>query len=322
MNPKYPVYIVSKGRWESLITARSLEKIDVPYYIIVEKQEYRKYKKHMKDMSLGKILILPQNYLEEYDVFNDEIGKGNGPGPGAARNFCWDHSIQEIKAHQHWVLDDNINGFIRFNRNRKVPVADGTILRCAEDFVDRYENVALSGLNYRFFAEQRAYQPPFRINRRIYSCLLIRNDIPYRWRGRYNEDTDLSLRVLKDEWCTILFQAFLCNKIATQVVKGGNTGVFYAKEGTYNKSLMLCEMHPDVSRLVKKYGRWHHYVDYRRFRHNKLQKKKGISIPKGIDNYGMQLIPTKENFIENYKENEVNKRTRKRKSRISSTGSN
>jgi len=27
---------------------------------------------------------------------------------------------------------------------------------------------------------------------------LIRNDIPYRWRAKYNEDTDLSLRVLKD----------------------------------------------------------------------------------------------------------------------------
>jgi hypothetical protein len=31
-------------------------------------------------------------------------------------------------------------------------------------------------------------------------------------------------------------------------------------------------------------------VDYRPFKNNKLIKKKGINIPDGIDNYGMELI--------------------------------
>ncbi len=30
MNPRYPVYIISKGRWEKRLTARSLEKLDCP----------------------------------------------------------------------------------------------------------------------------------------------------------------------------------------------------------------------------------------------------------------------------------------------------
>lgn len=34
-------------------------------------------------------------------------------------------------------------------------------------------------------------------DRRAFPCILIQNDIPFRWRGRYNEDTDLSLRALK-----------------------------------------------------------------------------------------------------------------------------
>jgi len=120
--------------------------------------------------------------------------------------------------------------------------------------------------------------------------LLIRNDIPYRWRGRYNEDTDLSLRVLKDGWCTIQFNAFVQEKATTQTMKGGNTQEFYDKEGTLKKSQILLDMHPDVSRVVWKFGRWHHHVNYKPFARNKPIKKKDLVIPKGVNNYGMKLV--------------------------------
>jgi hypothetical protein len=45
--------------------------------------------------------------------------------------------------------------------------------------------------------------PPFYLNRRVYSITLVNNKTPYRWRGRYNEDTDLCLQVLSNDWCTI-----------------------------------------------------------------------------------------------------------------------
>jgi len=43
VNPKYPVYIISKGRWESRLTSKALEKMRVPYRIVVEPQEYADY---------------------------------------------------------------------------------------------------------------------------------------------------------------------------------------------------------------------------------------------------------------------------------------
>ena len=128
------------------------------------------------------------------------------------------------------------------------------------------------------------------INTRIYSCLLIRNDIPYRWRGRYNEDTDLSLRVLKDGYCTVQFNALLQGKMATQKIKGGNTEEFYEGEGTMNKSKMLQDMHPDVARVAWRFNRWHHHVDYKPFKKNKLILKENIMIPNRINNYDMELI--------------------------------
>tara|TARA_R100000773_G_C4221238_1_gene120301 strand:- start:4826 stop:5962 length:1137 start_codon:yes stop_codon:yes gene_type:complete len=267
VNPKYPVYIVSKGRWERNPTSKALKRMGVPFYMVVEKDEYCNYKTLVDESQL---LILPQSYKDDYDVFWKDTD--NRTGAGAARNFAWAHSI--ANGHEwHWVMDDNLEAFERFNNNRKIPVADGTCFRIVEDFVNRYTNIAQSGLGYSHFCPANECRPAVRFNTRIYSCLLIKNDIPYRWRGRYNEDTDLSLRILKDGLCTAEFNMFLQSKRATQTVRGGNTEEFYAGEGTYNKSKMLVDMHPDVTSLTTKFNRDHHHVDYRRFKINKLRKK-------------------------------------------------
>lgn len=116
----------------------------------------------------------------------------------------------------------------------------------------------------------------------------MENGSGYRWRGRYNEDTDLSLRVLKDGLCTIQFNAFLCGKVTTQRMKGGNTDEFYAEEGTLPKSKMLEDMHPDVAKVVWKFNRWHHHVNYKIFSGNALKRKLECD---GLvtNNYGMTL---------------------------------
>lgn len=285
MNPINPVYIVSKGRWESRLTSKALEHMHVPYFMVVEKQEYEKY---VSVIAPEKILILPIEYKQEYDT-RDNLGDTKSKGPGPARNYCWEHAIS-IGAKRHWVMDDNFDAFHRMNRNIKAEVESGTIFRCMEDFVDRYENIYIAGPNYYSFCKTTDAVPPFVLNTRIYSCLLIKNDIPYRWRGRYNEDTDLCLRVLKDGFCTIQFNAFLAGKVTTQRMSGGNMEVFYSQEGTLPKSKMLEEMHPDVAKVVWKFNRWHHSVDYTPFKKNKLIKKEGLAIPKGINNYGMKLI--------------------------------
>jgi hypothetical protein len=294
VNPKYPVYIISKGRHESMLTSRSLARMKIPHYIAIEPQDLENYEK-----ALDNFKIRPYVTLLVAPFSN------HGDGPGRARNWCWDHAI-EIGAEKHWVLDDNITDFYRLNNNKRYRVESGAIFKAAEDFVDRFSNVPISGFQYRFFIAPNSKYPPFVTNTRIYSCLLISNDCKHRWRGRYNEDTDICLRVLKDGDCTIQFNAFLQGKAATQTVKGGNTEEFYHKEfadsdenfkktgynssGTINKSQMLAEMHPDVARVVWRYGRWHHYVDYNPFKVNKLKMKPNAVIPEGNNEYGMRLI--------------------------------
>lgn len=287
---KYPIYVVSKSRWEKRLTITSLEEMNIPYKVIVEEFQYDNYAQYVpKD----NILILPQKFLDDYDTC-DDLGSTKSKGPGAARNFAWDHALK-AGYKRHWVMDDNMENFYRLNRNARVKCMDDAIFCAAEDFVDRYKNVPVSGFNYRFFCPQMCAYPPFAVNTRIYSCLLIENDTPYRWRGRYNEDTDLSLQVLKDGKCTIQFNAFLCGKLCTQVMGGGNTEAFYSSEGTLPKSQMLVDMHPDVSRLVHKFGRWHHEVNYKVFANNKLEYVDDYVRVEGINEYGMKLIEVDEN---------------------------
>ena len=282
--PQFPLYIPTKGRANSRLTVKSLQMMGTPFYCVIEEQEWDEYAAVIPEANL---LVLPKRYQDEYDTF-DDLGDTKSKGPGAARNFAWDHSIK-LGFDWHWVMDDNINKFYRLNRNLKIPVGDGTIFRAMEDFVLRYENIGMAGPNYYMFAPRKVKMPPFVMNTRIYSCNLIRNDLPFRWRGRYNEDTDLSLRMLKAGWCTVQFNAFLQQKMTTQKIQGGNTAEFYAKEGTMPKSQMLVDMHPDVARVVWKFRRWHHHVDYTRFKVMPLKRKEGFKSEPGVDDYGMEL---------------------------------
>ena len=255
----------------------------VPHRVVVPEDEVLMYSSFLNQ----EIIPLPQKYLDDYDTC-DSLGDSKSKGPGSARNFCWDHSVS-LGSKRHWVMDDNIEAFYRANRNLQLRVRTGAILKAAEDFVDRYENVPMAGLNYEKFVKRTQKVPPYILNTRIYSCLLMENSSPYRWRGRYNEDTDLSLRILKAGLCTIQFNAFLQGKVTTQRMRGGNSEVFYDDEGTKPKSEMIEELHPDVAKVVWKFNRWHHHVDYRPFKQNQLIKRNGLVVSQGVNEYGMVL---------------------------------
>lgn len=280
--PKYPIYIISKGRWESRLTSRSLEEMGVDYRIAIEPQEYDQY---AAVIDPKKIIVTPFSNL----------GQGSIP----VRNFVWEHSIKEGHD-RHWVLDDNIRYFYRLHQNTRLRVNSAVPFRVVEDYSDRFTNVGMSGMNYAFFAPVFMKKAPVYYNTRIYSCILLKNDIKERWRvlsyegqpAPYNEDTDLSLQILKNSMCTILLNSFLCGKSATMVMKGGNTDTVYKVgqsgfDNRYKFAASLAQAHPDCVIIAKKHGRWHHHVDYSKFQtYNKLELKPGLNIP---DEYPTKL---------------------------------
>ncbi len=271
MNPKYSIYIISKGRPKCL-TARILTRLNVAFKIVIEPQQLSEY---LEFWDKEQLYILPFSNL----------GQGSIP----VRNWVLDHS-RNNNDKRHWILDDNIEGFDRLNNNLKSSVLDGTIFKCAEDFTDRYTNIMISGFNYSSFCKATDRVPPFYLNTRIYSCILINNDIPFKWRGKFNEDTDLSLRVLKAGYCTVLFNAFLAGKVTTMRMKGGNTREVYGDTDNRREfAESLQEQHSDVVKVTKKFNRWHHQVNYKPFKKNKLIRVDN-KIYKGVNNYGMELV--------------------------------
>jgi len=289
-NPRYPVFIISRGRAFSRYTAKAFEEIGVPYFIVVEPKERDDYAHFIDD---SKILVLPYDSDPKAPT-----------GAGRARNWCWDYSKEILKARRHWVFDDNITAFYRLHKNKRIKVGDGAMFRACEDFVDRYENVRVAGLQYRFFCAAKDRYPAFVANTRIFSALLIDNEGTHRWRGRYNEDVILSLDVLSDGDCTVQFNNLLQGKMGTQALSGGNTDFIYNNDelnayaerflkddrralSTLNKSVSLKQLYPELIEVVWRYGRVHHEADFSSFKDNQLRLKKGA---KKVKDYKLRLI--------------------------------
>lgn len=279
---RYPICIPSKGRFDNQTTGKILDRMGADYRFFVEETEADRY---IDAIGKDRVVVMP---------FHD-LGQGSIP----ARNFIWEWA-KKNGVKRHWTVDDNIKTFSRCDANRRLRVWGGGFFRAMEDFVDRYENVAMAGPHGQGFIQDRSPNlSPFILNSRVYSCILLDTSLPHRWRGRYNEDTDLSLRLLKDGFCTMLFCALLMDKKPTYIggdggksraMHGGNTENVY-NSGDFRRAFAesLRDQHPDVVDVVWRHGRWHHHVDYRPFKGNKPIMRVGLTPTVGDKEYGMEL---------------------------------
>ena len=112
-----------------------------------------------------------------------------------------------------------------------------------------------------------------------------------------NEDTDLSLRVLKDGDCTLLFRALQMDKHETthaasaKPMKGGNTDNVYGSDDhrrAFAESLR--DQHPDCVSVVWKFNRWHHQVDYSAFSRNAPVLRPEVVVTDEPDDHDMTLV--------------------------------
>ena len=298
---KYPIYIVSKGRWKKPITAALFKEFDMDFKIVVEPQEYDDYCR-----------ALGEEYVLQLPFAN--LGLGSYP----ARNFCWEHS-KEQGHKRHWVFDDNIWRFRRIVKGKRIPVNPNIAIKCLEDFIDRYENVGVAGFNYSTFVVPGASdKKPFYLNVHCYSAMIMNNELPFRWRLKYNEDVDLCLQVLHNNYCSILFNAFSVDKVSTsQMMEGGNQTELYVNNSHDKKVLKVMSLdeiwkEQGYVKAIMRYGRPHHFVDWKAHFHTPLIRRTDFNWDElnKIDNYEMelkQIKPTKNKFLEEFYNNERSK---------------
>jgi hypothetical protein len=251
MPHKYPVYIISKGRWENPLTAKYFEASNINYFIVVEPQEENEY---IKSLGKERVLKLPFSNL----------GLGSFP----ARNYCWEHS-KENGFKYHWIFDDNIINFYKWDNLKRRPTKD---LNVAFSFIEQNaikNNLDLSGFEEYNFC-RKIPKKPFKVNTHIYSALLIKNDLPYRWRLKYNEDVDLCLQVLHNGGNISSCIYYMINKVSTsKKMKGGNqTELYKGNDPKKNllKAKMLEAVWPQYTKTVIRFGRHHHLIDWKQFK--------------------------------------------------------
>jgi len=249
-----------------------LERDGVDFKLVVERHEYEKY---AKNFDKKKIIVLPP----------ESTGKGAIP----VRNFIWQHSM-DGGHERHWELDDNMHHTYRLYKGKRIPCNSFPAIRCCEDFTDRYENIGISGLNYSFTIPYNL--PVYYLNVHVYSFMLIKNDMPFRWRGEWNADTDLCLQALSGKYCTVLLNAFMTAKNRTMKGKGGNTER-YAGDGRLKMARSLERQWPGVAKTRRRYGRPQHYI-HRNWHcfDTPLIRKKNVKLPEDSE-YGMKVKPRK-----------------------------
>lgn len=220
---RYPVYIPSKGRAETCLTPRFLERDGVPFRLVVEAPEAGAYAARF---GADRVLVLPHV----------------NQGLSASRNFIKAHA-RATGAERHWQIDDNIRSLRSWQDGHKRRCPSPPVFEHIEDFVDRWSNVAIAGL--RHLANSNLSRP-YSLNLQVYSCVLVTTETPFVWRKGPPEDTDYALQVLSAGLCTVLFNTFFIDKAATMTMRGGCTDAQYAGDGRLRNARELQRLWPGL----------------------------------------------------------------------------
>lgn len=275
MIPKYPIFCPSKGRAKLASTLRFFERDKIPYKVVVEPQEAKQY---ADVWGLKRLQVLP---------FSNR-------GLATTRNWIVEYG-KKMGYERVWMIDDNCRDWHVRYKAKRFHCNPGVCLSGCEIFTDRYENIAISGLNYSLFCPDRHKHKPYVVNHHVYSCMLVNTAMPFRFRGgaeAFNDDVDMCLQIVTSGyWCTVLLNTFLYHKKRTMLVKGGMEK-WYRDNGRLKMSRSLEKLWPGIVTVKRRFGRPHFMIknNWKSFK-RPLIKKKGYIDDRKLD---LKLVKKKE----------------------------
>lgn len=219
---RFTIYIPSKGRPDKNLTAELFLESRIPFYLVVEPQDEKLY---LKNYDRNKILVMHEN----------------DQGVSYARNWIKKYSTLRGEEY-HWQIDDDIRHFKRRINNKNVNSNPLDILIEAENEVTKYSNIGAAGLSSFVFAW--AAKEDIKINKQVYTVMLLNNSVPVEFTKDTIEDLDYSLRVLYAGWCTLFFTRIMFESMPTMKQKGGNTDGHFANNGRHALYLQIMKDFP------------------------------------------------------------------------------
>lgn len=273
------IYIISKGR-PQCITARTLVKMNYPgeWFIVCGNNDETlpQYKENWGDRVLVFDWYEEIKHTDTLDNFGFEE-KASGACP--VRNATMKIS-QKRGELRHWQFDDDYTIFMHFDKSLKKNVKFDSGVQ----FEEWLYRIAKFGHEARMsnigFAQSAETFPEnaCTFSRRIFNAhnLPSTDDIFVPWVGRMNDDLINAINVWKSGGYEMQLKHMNMTMPNTQSEQGGLTEM-YNQDGTVRKSAYPVLVAPNATRLVVRFGRYHHSVDWSKLvpklLHEKYQKK-------------------------------------------------
>lgn len=269
------IYIISKGRpWCK--TAKTLTKMNYPgeWFIVCGNndetlQEYR-------DNWGEHVLVFDWYEQIKHTDTLDNFGFDNmASGAVPVRNATCDISRERGEL-RHWQLDDDYNGFYR--------VTNGTLHKHRMDGQELYEVLSeiaefahRCGLQNAGIALGTIESVPEKkktFSRRVFNAHNLPTDpeLFTVWRGRMNDDLINAIETYRNGGFEMLFKYANLTMEPSQSEAGGLTDLYKA-EGTVRKTAYPVLLAPSATKLVVRFGRYHHRVDWDKLSPKMLHSK-------------------------------------------------
>lgn len=273
------IYIISKGRPQCR-TARTLEKMNYPgeWFIVCGNNDETlpQYRDNWGDHVIVFDWYEEIKHTDTLDNFGFE-DKASGACP--VRNATMKISKKRGEL-RHWQFDDDYNDFHKFDvDNEKFRRFDS-----GEEFEDWLYTVAKYGYdcgmnNIGFPPGSETYPDKFcTFSGRVFNAhnLPSTDDIFVPWVGRMNDDLINAINVWRQGGYEMSLRHMNMTMPNSQSEQGGLSEM-YIQDGTVRKSAYPVLLAPNATKLVVKFGRYHHEVDWSKLRpkllHEKYQKK-------------------------------------------------
>lgn len=266
------IYIISKGRpWCK--TAQVLERMNYSgeWYIVCgnNDEKLEEYKKRWRE----RILVFDWYKEVIQTEFMDNFGYQNiASGASPVRNATREISFKRGEL-RHWQFDDDYNAFYKKEnlRNKKLT---------GMEFEKELYKIALFGYNGKlanvgFSLGHEAFPDElYTLSKRVFNAhnLPSDKDLFIKWRGRMNDDLINALDVYRLGKREYSFKHLNLVLKSTQAEEGGLTDL-YKKEGTVRKTAYAVLANPGAVKLVIKFGRYHHSVDWKKITPKMLDEK-------------------------------------------------
>ena len=261
------MYIISKGRPECR-TAQTLTKMRYPgeWFIVcgTNDETIQEYRDNWGEHVLAFDWAKEVERTDTLDNFGFEtMASGACPVRNATRRISWERG--ELR---HWQFDDDYTGFVHIDleRRKNVKFDDG------REFEDWLCSIAefghAAGMRNIGFPPTSETFPDHALTfgPRVFNAHNLPSDprlfIP--WVGRMNDDTINAINCWRTPGAyEMSVRCMGMNMPPTQSEKGGLSALYKA-EGTVRKSAYPVLVAPSAAKLVVRFGRYHHRIDWKR----------------------------------------------------------